>query len=161
MSKNAYITLLGRSSWALINTYYAVLKKGDYVPDVVYVFVENSYEDKLEKIISGLEILSEEFGIKPEIKSQIVNDADFKNAGMEFLPLMKKLKEDGFSIAVDITPGRKSLVAAALLAAKKSTVIHVFYLAVDKIGKAAFPYMMIPLTNQILRDFIKELKEGG
>ncbi len=159
--KKAYITILGRSTWALINTYYAVLMKGVYFPDVIYIFAEDIYVEELEKAAEGVKILSEEFGISPEINTHVVPEADFIQAGKTISDLIKKLIEEGCSIAIDITPGRKALVAAALIPAVRQKMDHVFYLAVKRLENR--PYMMIPLSNQSLRDFIREaeMSESG
>ena len=158
MKKNAYISLLGRSSWALINSYYSVLKNDFYYPDIIYVFVEEPNKEKLDKVISALKILNDEFDVDAEIKSQVVSDAKFASAGKEIFKIMNELKESGFCMSLDITPGRKTLVAAALLSAnrfissKDDTIKYIFYLAVDDPLEAK-PFMMIPLSAQILEDF--------
>ncbi|MDI9609958.1 MAG: hypothetical protein QFX36_01370 [Archaeoglobales archaeon] len=41
--KRAYITLLGRSGWAVVNTYYALLILKSYYPDLIQIFAEESY----------------------------------------------------------------------------------------------------------------------
>ncbi len=155
----AYITILGRSTWALINTYYAVLMEKAYFPDVIHVFAEDVYADELDKVVEGLRILSEEFGFEPEIHTHVIREADFVNAGREISELVKDLRSKGYSIAIDITPGRKPLVAAALIPAVKYRMDHVFYLAVKELE--AKPYMMIPLSIQRLKDFISEAELGS
>lgn len=157
--KKAYITLLGRSAWAVLNTYYAVLAEKGYYPDVIHIFAEKSYSEDLEKIAEGMRILSEEFGFEPEISSTVIEDNDFISAVRRIGELVKKLKERGCSVAIDITPGRKTLVSAALISAVKLRLEHVFYLAVKQLE--ARPYMMIPLANQQLRDFMDEAERAG
>ncbi len=152
----AYITILGCSTWALINTYYAVLMEKAYHPDVIHIFAEDIYAEELEKAAEGIRILSEEFGVSPEIKTHVVPEADFVEAGKTISELIRKLREEGCSIAIDITPGRKALVAAALIPAVKHRMDHVFYLAVKRLENR--PYMMIPLANQSLRDFVGEAR---
>lgn len=154
----AYITILGRSTWALLNTYYAVLMEKSYYPDSVYVYAEDIYVQELEKAVKGIKILSEEFEFTPEIHTITVKEADFLNAGREISELIGKLKEKGYSIAIDITPGRKALVAAALIPAVKHRMDHVFYLAVKKLESK--PYMMIPLSIQQLKDFMEVKNES-
>jgi hypothetical protein len=155
----AYITLLGRSAWAVLNTYYAVLVEKSYFPDAIHIFAEESYSGDLEKIIEGMRVLSEEFGFKPEISSTIIKDNDFITAVKKIGELVKELKEQECNVAIDITPGRKPLVSAALIPAVKLRLEHVFYLAVKELE--ARPYMMIPLANQQLRDFMEEAGRAG
>ncbi len=159
----AYITILGRSTWALLNTYYAVLVEKAYFPDTVYIFAEDIYAGEVEKASEGIKVMSEEYGFSPEIETHIVKEAEFVEAGMKISSLVRELKEKGYRVAIDITPGRKALVAAALIPAIKFRIDHVFYLAVKSLDKADKPYMMIPLSIQNLRDFIEEvhLREGS
>ncbi len=158
MSKKAYITILGRSTWALINTYYAVLAEEAYYPDLIYIFAEDIYADQLDKAIRGIEILSEEFNFKPEIRQEIVREADFVEAGFKITSLIKDLKQKGYKVAIDITPGRKALVAGALIPISKIGVDHVFYLAIKTLDNVSKPYKMIPLQIQELRDFVEDAK---
>jgi len=158
INKTVYISVLGRSTWALINTYYAVLTERSYYPDLVYIFAEDIYADQLDKAVKGIEILSEEFGFKPEIRQEIVREADFVEAGFKITSLIKDLKQNGYRVAIDITPGRKALVAGALIPISKIGVDHVFYLAIKTLDNASKPYKMIPLSIQELRDFVEDAK---
>ena len=158
MAGKAYITILGRSVWAVVNTYYAVLRERRYFPDKIYVFTEEVYEDNLGKVVEAIKILSEEFGFNPYIERGIVDEADFVSAGKEIFAIVKNLKENNFTVAIDITPGRKALVAAALIPAIKMNIEHVFYLSIKNLDNVSKPYMMIPLQIQHLRDFAEEEK---
>jgi hypothetical protein len=158
MSQKAYVTLLGRSGWAVINTYYAVLAEKAYYPDFIHIFAEKSFSADLEKIVEGLKILSEEYGFTPEINYTIVEDNDFVSAVRKIGELVKSLREKNCSIAIDITPGRKPLVSAALIPAVKLRMDHVFYLAVKELENK--PYIMIPIANQQLRDFMEEVEKA-
>ena len=155
MPKRAYLTALGRASWAMVNTYYAVLRERGYLPDKVYIFTEETYKKKLEKANAAIKILSEEFGISPEIESRVVNDWDFLEAGREISDLVRNLKVDGFQVAIDITPGRKAIVVAALIIGIKVKIDYVFYLAIKSTEDAAKPYMMIPMQLQQIREFME------
>jgi hypothetical protein len=157
--KNAYLTTLGRSTWALVNTYYAVLREIEYLPDRVYIFTEHTYGSNLPQAKEAIEILSEEFGINPKIETKIVSDWDFLAAGKEVFNLVKTLKTQGSKVAIDITPGRKALVVASLITGIKIKIDHVFYLAIKYTDDAAKPYMMIPLQIQQIRDFMVDAKE--
>jgi hypothetical protein len=156
--KKAYITILGRSSWAVLNTYYAALMEKAYYPDNIYIFAEDTYSEDIPKIIEGMKILSAEFDFNPKIKFSLVEENDFITAVKKIGGLIKELKRQNYSIAIDITSGRKILVAAALIPAVKLKMSHVFYLAVKNLESK--PYMMIPLANQQLRDFAEEVEKG-
>lgn len=151
---NAYVTLLGRSSWSLLNTYYAILNQGKFSPDIIHIFVEDLYKDKLEKVLKGLQLLNESFGIHPTIETTIVKNDEIIPAKSSLNKYLKDLKNDGYTIALDITPGRKALVAAALISAEKIGVNHIFYLAVDSIEE--IPLLMKPGTILHLHDYLHE-----
>ncbi|MEM0203814.1 MAG: hypothetical protein QXO16_06855 [Archaeoglobaceae archaeon] len=155
--KRAYITILGRSLWALSNAYYAVLVQKSFFPDVVHIFTEEIFLKDLPKAEKAIKVLSEEFGFVPEIQTHISKEAEFFSAGVEVSELIKKLRSEGYRIAIDITPGRKALVVALLIPAMKQKIDHLFYLAVKKLEEK--PYMMIPLANQELKDFIEEAEK--
>ena len=152
-----YITILGRSTWAMINAYYAVVMEKKYKPDEIYIFLEDIYQDKLPKAVRALEIISAAFGFSPKIDVIIIKEANFKEARKKAGILLRKLKDKGAEIAIDITSGRRALVAGALVQGVPLKVNHVFYLALaDKdIQFANRPYMMIPLHAQKLEDFME------
>ncbi|AIF69546.1 hypothetical protein PAP_05730 [Palaeococcus pacificus DY20341] len=152
----AYVTMLGRSTWAMINAYYAVVMHKKYHPDEIYIFLEDIYVDKLPKAVEALEIISEAFGFKPKISWKIIEEANFLEADKKIGELLRELKSRGCEIAVEITSGRKALVAGALIHGIPLKVDHVFYLAIRSMEFANRPYMMIPMQIQILKDFMED-----
>jgi hypothetical protein len=154
----AYITILGRSIWAVINSLYAVLKQTDNKPDVIYVVTESIFRDKLDKTVEGVKIVLDHFGFHAAVSTMIVAEGNLTAAGKAVGGLAKKLNDKGYDIIVDITPGRKSLVAGTLLALKKDQVSHIFYLDIKTIEDVNYPFEMIPKQIQSLKDF---LQEGG
>ncbi len=166
---NIYITMTGRSIWSILNTYYCVLMQSRFIPDKVVVFSEEfssiyNFQDR-ENILEGLRITSGYFGLEVEIEVINITDEedktgcsiDFVNAASSISLFVKEQKQAGNVIALDITPGRKTLVAGALVPMKLEEVDHLFYLAIQNL-KAA-PYMMIPFQQQHLHDFKKEVRE--
>lgn len=155
--KRAYITILGRSLWALSNVYYAVLVQKSFFPDVVHIFTEKIFLENLPKAEKAIKVLSEEFNFVPEIQTHVSEETEFLKVGFEVNELIKKLKSEGYRIAIDVTPGRKALVVALLIPAMKQKIDHIFYLAVKRLEDK--PYMMIPLQAQKLKDFIEEAEK--
>ena len=153
-----YITFLGRSAWAVINCYYAVVKLKDYFPELIYIVTEDLFKDQVDNIVNGLTIISENFGFTPQFDLTIVENAEFIDAGNKINNIIKKLKDFNHKIAVDITPGRKALVAGTLIPLSKIQVDHIFYLAIDTLKDANKPYEMIPFQIQSLKDFIMDSK---
>jgi len=164
-SKKIYITMLGRSIWAVLNTYYAVLKGKQYYPDDIILIAEPILDPEHTKNLKltkkGLALTSNHFGITPAIHHQIISevecevgsDDDFIKAVQCVSSLIKKRKKAGDTVALDITPGKKTLVTGALLPITLSDMDHVFYLSVKDITAA--PFMMIPFQIQHIKYFTK------
>ena len=153
-SKNIYITMLGRSIWAVLNTYYAVLKGKQYYPDDIILIAETisdpEHTRNLKLTKKGLSLTTNHFGITPaihhktisEVECEVESDDDFIKAVQCVSSLIKERKKAGDTVALDITPGKKTPVTGALLPITLSDVDHVFYLSVKDITAA--PFMMIP-----------------
>jgi len=160
---NIYITMLGRSIWAVLNSYYAVLKEKQYYPDEIILIAETipdpEQPNTLDLTKQGLALTSNHFGISPaihhqvisEVESEVESDDDFIKAVQCLSRLIKERKKAGDTVALDITPGKKTLVTGALLPITLSDVDHVFYLSVKDITAA--PFMMIPFQTQHINDF--------
>jgi len=159
-SEKAYITVLGRYLWAMVNSYYAVLREEDYCPEQVYIVAEERFESEAEKGKEAFRILNEEYGISPNVETIIVKDVDFISAGEKISKTIKDLKEDDSKIALDVTPGRKPLVTAALVPAIKHGLEHIYYLEISDLDEVAKPYMEIPLGKQKLWDLLDFYREG-
>ena len=149
---------MGRSTWALINTYYSFLIETGFYPDLIHIFTEETYKEHLEKARIALEILSNEHDSMPDIQQTVLPSSDFIEAGKHISKLVTELKADGYKVAIDITDGRKALVAGTLLSVANLNVDHVLYLSMDSLDDVSKPYMMIPLQIQHLRDFIEDAK---
>ncbi|RXE56569.1 hypothetical protein ABH15_08495 [Methanoculleus taiwanensis] len=162
MPQDAYITPLGRSTWALVNTYYAVLRERGLRPERVYIIVERPYAKNAGTAKEAISIISEAFGSAPEIFLELVEEADFVGAGRTVGSLVERLAGEGFSIALDITSGRKATIAGALaaVAAGGTEIRHIYYLAMKSVEDIAKPYMMIPLRLQEIRDFTQDARRG-
>ncbi len=158
MQGDAYITLLGRSTWALINTYYAVLREKGLRPDRIFIVVETPYADASDLAVEGIRIVSKAFGCTPDIHTETVREADFVGAGRTVRSLAGDLIGLGYRVALDITSGRKAMVAGALIATSLAhlDIRHIYYLAMKSLDDVAKPYMMIPLQIQQIRDFIED-----
>ncbi len=151
-----YITMLGRSGWALVNSYYAAVRERGYKPDEVVIFAEEGTSGGLGAASAGIRAVSTKYGFEPAVRGEVVRDGGFIEAGRKIAEIIKSWKAEGNKIAVDITPGRKALVAGAMMPLNKVWVDHLFYLEIDDTCDCAKPYMMIPLGRQTFRDFIEE-----
>ncbi len=152
-SERVYITLLGRSVWALLNTYYAITREAQYFPDTVYIAVEAPFRDQAVLAEEGVLIISRAMGFSPEIESIDVDQADIVDAFRKLHTRISGKKKAGAKVAIDITPGRKATVAGILLPIKLDDVDHVFYLEISTTVDVAKPFQMIPRQFHRLHDF--------
>jgi len=152
-SDSIYITMTGRSVWALLNAYYAVLRETKFRPTQIIILSETEHVGQIPVVKKGLTMLSDGYGLTPQIDVEQVQTGDFIEAGRKISARIKAGRKQGSKIAIDITPGRKALVAGALIPIASINVDHVFYLQITSTDDAAKPYMMIPLASQQLRDF--------
>ncbi len=152
MSDNqAYITLMGRSGWAVVNSFHASIIETQYRPAKIHLVYESQYSDAIQPVIQGLETIQSSY-TTPNVSRVEVPDWDSRAAGNATRELVRKLKQEQFRIALDITGGRKALVTGSLLALRDEKFEHVFYLAIDTTEGAAKPYLMIPKRIQRLFD---------
>lgn len=147
---------MGRSLWGFVNSYFAVLRHRRYFPDIIIIFVEEVYKDKLDQGRKALLALSEEFGFNPRIEVELIPECEIFEAGLRIQSIVKDLRASGYETALEITPGRKALVTGALISLSGMGIDHVFYLKVKDLEDGAKPYMMIPLQIQRQIDFIRK-----
>ncbi|HEU17459.1 MAG TPA: hypothetical protein ENO06_01865 [Methanolinea sp.] len=155
-SERVYVSLLGRSAWALLNTYYAVTREAGYCPDTVYIAVEEPFLERSGAVISGVRTISEHAGFSPAIECIPVDQADIVDVFSKIYTIMISKKREGARVAIDITPGRKAVVAGTLLPIKLDDIDHVFYLEIATTRDVAKPYQMIPRQFHTLHDFKAE-----
>ncbi len=160
MPKVAYITLLGRSPWAVVNTYYKLLTMGKKA-DLVYIFTEERYRNSLPKVVRALKAISEAYNSDPEIKTDVIPDYGFSIADRKFRELFSKLKREGYQMGLDITSGRKALVAAAIVQIRDFPAAFIVYMGLLDPNFPDRPYMMIPAHMQPIKNFLGGGDERG
>jgi hypothetical protein len=155
---DAYIALLGRSTWALVNAYHAVLREKGLRPKQVSIVTEEPYASKTSTVAEAIRIISEGYGFTPVIRVEVLPEADFVQAGRTIRSLVADLIQQGFYVAIDITSGRKVIVAGALIAVSLAglDLRHIYYLAMKTTDNVAKPYMMIPHQIQKIRDIMED-----
>lgn len=155
----AYISLLGRSIWASLNTFYAVLSETNYTPDLVWLVTEERYEDDLAKLDEGIQIIGQGFDYKPKTRSTVIEEGNIIDAGVEVRGIIESLRPE-FEVALDITSARKALVAGALLATTDCKLDHIYYLMIDTLDDISKPYPMIPRVYQHLMDLREQSRRS-
>ena len=163
MTKVAYVTLLGRSPWALVNTYYKILREGKGGREIerVYVFTEQRYRNNLPKVVNALKAISNAYNLNPEIITEVVPNYGFFVADRKFRELFTKLERENYRIGLDITSGRKALVAAAIVQIRDFPVAFIVYMGLKDLDFPDRPYMMIPTHMQPVKNFLGDGDEGN
>ena len=146
-----YITMTGRSDWAVLNSLWAAIKEKRYVPEKVYILAENWNIARAEKVKEGIATLLREYVQNPGLIIVQTKIGDPIEARTKVTEIIDREKEN--EIAVDITPGRKAAVTGALVASAKKNIKHIFYLYIETLENASKPYIMIPKSIQHFNDF--------
>jgi len=155
---DAYITLHGRSTWALVNAYHAAVRERGLRPERVVIVTEEPYAEAASTAEAAIGMVSEGYGLSPEIQVEVLPEADFVGAGQMIRSLAGGFIQQGYDVAIDITSGRKVTVAGALIALSVAglDIRHIYYLAMKTTDDIAKPYMMIPHQVQRIHDLIED-----
>ena len=153
------ITITGISRWAVVNGIWAMIRHRDYIPDKVYLVNRIGNEAEGERLMESIRFLIRSHGREAEIVHVKVDEKDFVRIGRKISSLIETEKEEGNEVALDITPGRKAVVASALIAAREKGIDHVFYLYIEDAFMADKPFPMIPFQIQHAIDLETEVWE--
>lgn len=155
-----YITMTGPSDWAILNSLWAVVRLRDYIPDRIYILTIKKRREQAEMAKRRFANLLREYNKRPQIKIIQVKEADFVGTGRHINKVVCDEKAQGNTVAIEITPGRKALVAGALVPGIQGHADHVFYLYLDDFDYANNLFLRIPLTKQHSHDFMEEIKRA-
>jgi hypothetical protein len=153
---NIYITMTGLSHWAVFNSLWAAVRLRHFIPDKIYIFTIKKRVKQADLARQRFEILLKEYGKEAEIEVIEVAEANFTVSGRRIREVIKKEKSQGNTVAIEITPGRKAMVAGALVSSIQGKADHVFYLYLKDFDYADNHFMHIPLTVQHSHDFTEE-----
>lgn len=153
-----YITMTGLSDWAIFNSLWAVIRLRNYIPDKIYIFTIRKRRKQADLARKRFEALLKEYGKKVKMEIIEVAEADFIGSGRRINEVVKKEKSRGNTIAIEVTPGRKAMVAGALVPGIQGKVDHVFYLYLENFDYADDIFMRIPLKIQLSQDFMEEIR---
>ncbi len=145
-----FITFVGRSEWAVVNSFWSILFHRDIRPSKIHILFRTSDEDRAESCIEGLkEILkAEEIDCTIE-KHEVKERFDLMGPAEIVKDIMAESEES--KIVLDITPARKFMASGSLVQAMKRDIEDVYYLYIDEVDEATKrPYLDIPLPRQEL-----------
>jgi hypothetical protein len=128
------------------------------MPDKIYIFTIRKRRRQAELARKRFDALLREYGKKAKIEIIEVAEADFIGSGRRINEVVKKEKSRGNTVAIEVTPGRKAMVAGALVPGIQGMADHVFYLYLENFDYADDVFMRIPLKIQHSHDFMEEIK---
>jgi hypothetical protein len=153
------ITLLGRSGWGLFNSVWAMIRTHDYVPEKVYLITDGCQMPVAEQVRTMLIVLLGEYGQHHEVEIVPLKGDLIKEVAGKVREIAEKEKRRGNTLALDVTPGTKSLVMGAVIPGMNRNLFdHVFYLHIESLKNASRPYITIPLSVQHDHEFLREVK---
>lgn len=156
---NVLITLLGRSGWGLFNSVWAMVRTHGYVPEKVYIVVDGCQMPQAESVRTMLSVLLSEYEERHDIEIVTLKGDVIKEVAVKVLEIAEKEKKAGNTLALDVTPGTKSLVMGAVIPGMSRQLFdHIFYLYIESLKNAARPYITIPLTVQHDHEFLREVR---
>lgn len=146
-----YITFVGRSDWAVVNSFWATLFHTDIIPDEIQVIYKKHDKDMAESSIKGIKKILEVKDIDAEIEEYVIEDEfDVMKAAEH----VEEICEDGRPVILDITPARKAMASGSVIEGVKMEVEGVLYLYIDSVKNADRSYLDIPLPRQDLVEMI-------
>ncbi len=162
-----WVTTVGKSPFAVLNTIWYLVRKGEYVPERVYLIWNDLVEKEKEIVKELIRVLLESYGVNPEIiadESVKVDEDDFHNLIKTLAEIRNKELAEGNEIAVDMTPGRKFMSALSMylgvadeLIKKKKNVHRVYYLHLRDLRFVDKPLVLIPFSVQKCYEMRREL----
>lgn len=161
MTTKYWITFIGSSPFAVINTIWSACKQG-YVPDRLMFLVNEELNETWENtVLQWVPFVLGEYGIaEPRIIRLNVNETGFHEIKDFYGSYISSFKEKG-EVAVDITPGRKYMSAIAMAAGISENADHVYYLHLKDSSYQDKPLSLIPAHKCQLIDLKKEFEHTG
>lgn len=146
-----YVTFVGRSGWAVVNSFWAALFHTDFRPKDIHVIYKKHDSEVAEKSIEGLKTILEVEDIDAEVNEYVIEDEfDVMKAAEH----VEDICDERYPVILDITPARKAMASGSVIEGVKMEVEGVFYLYIDSVDNADRPYLDIPLPRQDLVEMI-------
>ena len=152
----SWITTIGPSPFAVINTFWAAADRDDWVPDRIYLVYNDYTKEFLPGISAVMErIILEYDGDRPEIYCKCVDENDLAGVFKTYKGIISQERKLGNEIAIDITPGRKYMSAFSLYAGlKEGSIDKIYYIHIRGRKFMNRPYPLIPVSYCELEDIV-------
>lgn len=157
-----WITTVGSSPFAVINTLWAACELDGYVPQKVYLVANGKVENEVKVVNDWIERILKGYGSVAIIERIHADEVDFMNFSRILSTRIIEEKKKGNQVAVDMTPGRKFMSAFSMFnGLAKDGADRVYYLHLGDVTKYKnYSFMEIPANEHKLYDMKKVLAEG-
>ncbi len=152
-----YITLVGKNYWETLNSLWAVIKEGRFEPEEVWLVSEKENLRRAKVLKRDFEKLLSNYGYDNQTNISLVEDHDGLNLG----DTLRDLIEKDDVVALDITGGRKYLVAGSLVNPHSKDFDHVFYVYTGDSRESDKPLPTIRFNEINIKDFKTDKNRGG
>ncbi|MBM4236929.1 MAG: hypothetical protein FJ151_00390 [Euryarchaeota archaeon] len=153
------ITMMGLSIWGTFNSVWAIIRRHDYVPDIVYMLTTEADRTRSETAGKMLAVLLEEYSSRADIRFVIIKGDDVKEVVEKVREIALRHKGKGDVVALDVTPGRKAVVLGSVFAGwGRDLLDRIFYLYMESLFNANRPHILIPMAIQHPHEIIREAK---
>ncbi len=126
-----WITTVGSSPFAVINTLWAACELDGYVPEKVYLVANGKVEQEARIVNEWITRIIKAYGAAPIIERIHADEVDFMNFSRILSTCITEEKKSGNEVAVDMTPGRKFMSAFSMFnGLAKNGADRVYYLHV-------------------------------
>lgn len=152
----SWITTVGPSPFALINTFWAAADRDGWFSDRIFLVYNEKTQSLLPGISGALTKITEEYSNKtPEIRCSLIDEDDLEDVFRTYQRIINEERDLKNSIAIDITPGRKYMSAFSLYAGlKDGSIDRIYYIHIRGKKFMNQPYPMIPAPYCDLEDIV-------
>lgn len=147
----SWITTIGTSPFAVINTIWAACKSDEYVPDnIIWITNEHISTDIVDSVNDWTCEILNAYGVnKPMLNEISVDETDVMGLHDVVFNTIQKSKSMG-TVAIDMTPGRKYMSAIAMQCGIEAGADKIFYLFLSDSRYQDIPFPLIPVKKQSL-----------
>lgn len=142
----------------VVNSLNAACEHG-YLPEALHLLSNPKVADQIDPIRARSESIVEAYGGE-SLEVHVTNldhETDFEDIISHYQSAISSARDEGKTVAVDVTPGRKFMSAIAFQAGFRFDADHVFYLLVESNRFYNLSYPGIPRSGTELIDFTERL----
>ncbi len=136
-----YITCIGKTLEAVYSPLWALIEEG-LKPSRIHLLYTKETRKSLEEIKKILEAIAEVNG--SAITADEIDEVDIEGISEKIRDLTLSFRDQGFSVVVDVTPGRKPMSIALFQGAINAQANLVTYLHLMDGSFEKWPYPLIP-----------------